>query len=39
MAFFDRLKNQAANAVAGAVKQTAANIGTKTEKITFADLP
>ena len=39
MAFFVRLKNQAANAVAGAVKQTAANIGTKTEKITFADLP
>ena len=39
MAFFDRLKNQAANAVAGAVKQTAANIGTKTEKITFAYLP
>ena len=35
MAFFDKLKNQAASAVSGAVKQ----IGTKTEKIVFADLP
>ena len=39
MAFFDRLKNQAASAITEAVKQTAANIGTKTEKIVFADIP
>ena len=39
MAFFDKLKSQATAAVSGAVKQTAANIGTKTEKIVFADLP
>lgn len=39
MAFFDKLKNQAASAVSGAVRQTAANIGSKTEKVVFADLP
>lgn len=39
MAFFDRLKNQAASAITEAEKQTAANIGTKTEKIVFADIP
>ena len=39
MAFFDRLKNQAASAITEAVKQTAANIGNKTEKIVFADIP
>lgn len=39
MAFFDRLKNQAASAITEAVKQTAANIGSKTEKIVFADIP
>lgn len=39
MAFFDKLKNQATAAVAQAVKQTAANIGSKTEKIVFADIP
>ena len=31
MAFFDKLKNQDASAVTDAVRQTAANIGTKTE--------
>ena len=35
MAFFDKLKNQAASAL----KKTAANIGCKTENIVFADLP
>ena len=35
MAFFDKLKNQAANAV----MKSAQNIGTKTEKIIFDDLP
>ena len=39
MAFFDRLKNQAASAMAGAVRQTVAGIGCKTEKIVFEDLP
>lgn len=39
MAFFDKLKNQAASAITEAVKQTAANIGNKTEKIVFADIP
>ena len=39
MAFFDKLKNQATAAVTQAVKQTAANIGSKTEKIVFADIP
>ena len=39
MAFFDKLKSQAASAVTNAVKNTAANIGTKSEKIVFADLP
>ena len=39
MAFFDKLKNQAASAVAGAVKQTATNMACKSEKIVFADLP
>ena len=39
MAFFDKLKNQAATAVTGAVRQTAANIGSKTERIVFADIP
>lgn len=39
MAFFDKLKNQAASAITEAVKQTAANIGSKTEKIVFADIP
>lgn len=39
MSFFDKLKRQASAAVSGAVKQTAANIGTKTEQIVFADLP
>lgn len=35
MAFFDKLKNQAVNAV----RKSAQNIGTKTEKIVFSDLP
>lgn len=39
MAFFDKLKNQTVSAVTGAVKQTAANIGNKSERIVFADLP
>ena len=39
MAFFDSLKNQAAPAVKDAVKQTTKNIGNKTEKIVFTDLP
>ncbi len=39
MAFFDRLKNQATSAITDAVRQTAANIGNKTEKIVFADIP
>ena len=39
MAFFDKLKSQAASAIKGTVKQKAQNIGNKTEKIVFADLP
>ena len=39
MGFFDKLKSQAVNAAAGAVRQGAANLGCKTEKIVFADLP
>ena len=39
MAFFDRLKRDAANAVAGAVKNKAHSIGSKTENVVFADLP
>ena len=39
MGFFDKLKSQAVNAAAGAVRQGTANLGCKTEKIVFADLP
>lgn len=39
MGFFDKLKNQAVSAAADAAKQAAANIGSKTEKIVFADIP
>ena len=39
MGFFDKLKNEAAAAVSGAVKQAAANAVSKTEKIVFSDLP
>lgn len=39
MAFFDKLKSQAASAIKGTVKQKAQNIGNKTETIVFADLP
>lgn len=39
MAFFDKLKSQATAAVSGTVRKTAFNIGTKTERITFTDLP
>lgn len=39
MAFFDKLKSQAASAIKGTVKQKAQNIGNKTETIVFAYLP
>lgn len=39
MAFFDKLKSQAVSAAAQTVRKTAANLGTKTEQITFTDIP
>lgn len=39
MAFFDKLKNQAAAAAAGAVKEAVSGTGCKTEKIVFTDIP
>ncbi|MGN0658628.1 MAG: DUF6935 domain-containing protein [Emergencia sp.] len=39
MAFFDKLKNQAAAAAAGVVKEAVSGIGCKTEKIVFTDIP
>lgn len=39
MAFFDKLKNQATTAAAGAVRDVVSGIGCKTEKIVFMDIP
>ncbi|MGM9680313.1 MAG: DUF6935 domain-containing protein [Eubacteriales bacterium] len=39
MAFFDKLKNQTAVAAKGTVGQTSSNVGCKTEKIVFSDIP
>ena len=39
MAFFDKLKSQAVSAAAQTVRKTADNLGTKTEQITFTDIP
>lgn len=39
MTFFNKLKSQAASAIKGTVKQKAQNIGNKTEKIVFEDIP
>lgn len=39
MGLFDKLKNQAANAVSDAVKGTVQSLGNKREKIVFKDIP
>ncbi|MGN0624307.1 MAG: DUF6935 domain-containing protein [Oscillospiraceae bacterium] len=39
MAFFDKLKDQAAAAVSGAIGKAAAEAGSKSKRIVFADLP
>lgn len=39
MGFFDKIKNQAVNAAAGAVRNAAQNLGNKSETIVFPDLP